>query len=99
MIISQLKKYGIVPGGSVSCRAFFFVEFAFVQKENAMETLAFSALPYYNKVTIKDHFIYCLGGNMQKLLEQITTEVAKAFEACEYSADFARVSISNRPDL
>ena len=36
---------------------------------------------------------------MQKLLEQITTEVAKAFEACEYSADFARVSISNRPDL
>ena len=64
-----------------------------------METLAFSALPYYNKVTIKDHFIYCFGGNMQKLLEQITTEVAKAFEACEYSADFARVSISNRPDL
>ena len=36
---------------------------------------------------------------MQKILDLITKEVEQAFEACEYSPEFARVSLSNRPDL
>ncbi|MCQ2509063.1 MAG: arginine--tRNA ligase [Lachnospiraceae bacterium] len=36
---------------------------------------------------------------MKKLLDLITEEVAKAFEAAGYNTSYARVSISNRPDL
>ncbi len=36
---------------------------------------------------------------MKKILELITEEVSKAFEACGYDKDYGKVSISNRPDL
>ena len=36
---------------------------------------------------------------MKKLLDLITEEVAKAFEAAGYNTSYARVSVSNRPDL
>lgn len=36
---------------------------------------------------------------MKKMLELIEAEVTKAFEAAEYDAKYAKVSLSNRPDL
>ncbi len=36
---------------------------------------------------------------MKKLLDQITEEAAKAFEACGYAGEYGRVTLSNRPDL
>ncbi len=36
---------------------------------------------------------------MQKLLHLISSDVADAFIACGYDADFAKVTLSNRPDL
>lgn len=36
---------------------------------------------------------------MKKILELISEEVVKAFEEAGYSADFAKVTLSNRPDL
>ena len=36
---------------------------------------------------------------MKKLIERITEEVAKAFEAAGYDRDLGQVNISNRPDL
>lgn len=36
---------------------------------------------------------------MKKLLDLITTDVAKAFETLGYDTEAARVSVSNRPDL
>jgi len=37
--------------------------------------------------------------NMRKILEQITARMQNAFEACGYSTEFAKVTLSNRPDL
>ena len=36
---------------------------------------------------------------MKKILDLISEEVVKAFEEAGYSADFAKVTLSNRPDL
>lgn len=36
---------------------------------------------------------------MKKILDQITGEIQNAFEACGYSSEFAKVTLSNRPDL
>lgn len=36
---------------------------------------------------------------MKKIIELIEAEVVKAFEAAEYDARYAKVSLSNRPDL
>ena len=36
---------------------------------------------------------------MKTLLEQISAELGRAFEAAGYDASYGRVSISNRPDL
>lgn len=36
---------------------------------------------------------------MKKILDLITEEVAAAFEACGYDSAYARVTLSNRPDL
>ena len=36
---------------------------------------------------------------MKKIVELITAEVAKAFVAAEYDASYAKVTLSNRPDL
>ena len=36
---------------------------------------------------------------MKKMLDQITVELERAFEACGYEARYAKVTISNRPDL
>lgn len=36
---------------------------------------------------------------MKKILDLISEEVVKAFEEAVYSADFAKVTLSNRPDL
>ncbi len=36
---------------------------------------------------------------MKKILDLITEEVSKAFEACGYDKEYGKVSISNRPDL
>ena len=36
---------------------------------------------------------------MEKMLDLITGEVTKAFIACGYDEKYARVTLSNRPDL
>lgn len=36
---------------------------------------------------------------MKKILDLITTEVKEAFKACGYEESFAKVTLSNRPDL
>ena len=36
---------------------------------------------------------------MEKMLDLITGEVTKAFTACGYDEKYARVTLSNRPDL
>lgn len=36
---------------------------------------------------------------MKKILDLITEEVSKAFEACGYNKEYGKVGISNRPDL
>lgn len=36
---------------------------------------------------------------MKKILELMTDEVAKVFEACGYDSSYAKVALSNRPDL
>ena len=36
---------------------------------------------------------------MKKLIERITEEAAKAFEKAGYDSSYARVTVSNRPDL
>ena len=36
---------------------------------------------------------------MKKILDLITDEVTKAFTECEYDAKYAKVTLSNRPDL
>ena len=36
---------------------------------------------------------------MKKILDLLSAEVAKAFAAAGYDEKYARVSISNRPDL
>ena len=37
--------------------------------------------------------------HMKKILDLLSAEVAKAFAAAGYDEKYARVSISNRPDL
>ena len=37
--------------------------------------------------------------NMQKILDLISEEMKKAFEAAGYEPDLGRVTLSNRPDL
>lgn len=36
---------------------------------------------------------------MEKILDLITAEMSKAFAACGYDESYARVVLSNRPDL
>lgn len=36
---------------------------------------------------------------MKKLLDLITEEVVRAFEACDYKGEYGKVTLSNRPDL
>ena len=36
---------------------------------------------------------------MKKILDLITDEVTKAFTECGYDAKYAKVTLSNRPDL
>ena len=36
---------------------------------------------------------------MKKILDLITLEVKEAFAACGYDESFAKVTLSNRPDL
>ena len=36
---------------------------------------------------------------MKKILDLITSEVKEAFAACGYDESFAKVTLSNRPDL
>ena len=36
---------------------------------------------------------------MKKIIERITEEAAKAFEQAGYDASYAKVTVSNRPDL
>ena len=40
-----------------------------------------------------------LGGNMKKLIDLLTTELEIAFEKAGYDKQYARVTLSNRPDL
>ena len=37
--------------------------------------------------------------NMKKILDRITDEVKTAFTACGYDEKYAKVTLSNRPDL
>ena len=41
----------------------------------------------------------CWRQNMKKILDLLSEEMGKAFEAAGYDASLGRVSISNRPDL
>ena len=36
---------------------------------------------------------------MEKILDQLSREMGKAFEAAGYEAELGRVTLSNRPDL
>ena len=36
---------------------------------------------------------------MKTIIELMTEEFQKAFEECGYSKDYAKVTVSNRPDL
>ena len=36
---------------------------------------------------------------MKTIIEIMTEEFQKAFEECGYSKDYAKVTVSNRPDL
>ena len=36
---------------------------------------------------------------MKKILDHITEEMKQAFDACGYDASYAKVTLSNRPDL
>ena len=36
---------------------------------------------------------------MKKLIDLLTEEVTKSFEACGYDAKYGKVTLSNRPDL
>ena len=40
-----------------------------------------------------------LGGTMKKLIELLTYELEAAFEKAGYDKQYARVTLSNRPDL
>ena len=42
---------------------------------------------------------YKLGGTMKKLIELLTYELEAAFEKAGYDKQYARVTLSNRPDL
>ena len=42
---------------------------------------------------------YKIGGTMKKIAELLTYELEAAFEKAGYDKQYARVTLSNRPDL
>jgi arginyl-tRNA synthetase len=61
------------------------------------ERLVENGKPIYNGFECAD--LLWFGGNMKKLIERIAEEMAGAFERAGYDPSYARVTVSNRPDL